>query len=185
MTSTENFKSLWQYAYKFGLMYALAVIVIDLLFFITGSYRGDHQIIDFLLSAFTSISILFFGMKQRRDNDFGGYSKYLEVLKTCLAIGVMASLAVGLWKYTYYSFINPEELAREFELIKKTFLEMDYFDEDKKMEMIRAVKENNTPVSKLSGQFFAINIYTLIIGLILSIFVQKQNPEDEYNQLDR
>ncbi|MBJ7427969.1 MAG: DUF4199 domain-containing protein [Bacteroidia bacterium] len=185
MTSTENFKSLWQYAYKFGLMYALAVILIDLLFFITGSYRGDHPIIDFLLSAVTSISILFFGMKQRRDNDFGGYSKYLEVLKTCLAIGVMASLAVGLWKYTYYSFINPEELTREFELIKKTFLEMDYFDEDKKMEMIRAVKENNTPVSKLSGQFFAINIYTLIIGLILSIFIQKQNPEDEYNQLDR
>lgn len=185
MTSEENFKSLWQYAYKFGLMYALAVIVIDLLFFITGSYRGDHQVIDLVLSAGTSISIIFFGMKLRRDNDFGGYSKYLEVLKTGLAIGVIASVSVAIWKYAYYSFINPEELAKEFELVKKTFLEMDVFDEDKKMELIRNVKESNTPVAKLTGNLISINIYALVLGLILAIFIQKPNPEDEYNQLDR
>lgn len=185
MTSEENFKSLWQYAYKFGLMYALAVIVIDLLFFITGSYRGDYQVIDMIISAGASISILYFGMKLRRDNDFGGYSKYLEVLKTGLAIGVIASVLVAVWKYAYYSFINPEELIKEYELVKKTFLELDMIDEDKKMEMIRNVKESNTPLAKLTGNLISINIYTLILGLILSIFVQKQNPEDAYNELDK
>jgi hypothetical protein len=58
-------------------------------------------------------------------------------------------------------------------------------DEDKKMEMIRNVKESNTPLAKLTGNLISINIYTLILGLILSIFVQKQNPEDAYNQLDK
>ena len=27
----------------------------------------------------------------------------------------------------------------------------------------------------------SVNVYTLIVGLILSIFVQKQDPEDAYN----
>jgi FtsH-binding integral membrane protein len=185
MTSEENFKSLWQYAYKFGLMYALSVIIIDLLFFITGTYRGNHQAIDLTISTISSIAIMYFGMKLRRDNDFGGYSKYLEVLKTCLAIGVIASVTVALWKYAFYSFINPEELVKEFELVKKTFLESDYFDEDKKMELIRMSKEGNTPMSKLTGNLIIVNIYSLILGLILSVFVQKQNPDDAYNQLDR
>lgn len=185
MTNEENFKSLWQYALKFGLIYAFSVVVIDLMFFIAGVYRGDYPMIDLLVSLLTSISIIYFAMKQRRDNDFGGYSKYLEVLKTCLAVGVVSSIILALWKYVFYSFINPEELVKEFELVKKALLENDYFDEDKKMEMINSIKEKNSPISKVYGILLSVNVYTLIVGLILSIFVQKQDPEDAYNQLDR
>ena len=163
----------------------LFLVVIDLMFFIAGVYRGDYPMIDLLVSLLTSISIIYFAMKQRRDNDFGGYSKYLEVLKTCLAVGVVSSIILALWKYVFYSFINPEELVKEFELVKKAFLENDYFDEDKKMEMINSIKEKNSPISKVYGILLSVNVYTLIVGLILSIFVQKQDPEDAYNQLDR
>ncbi len=55
MTNEENFKSLWQYALKFGLIYAFAVIVIDLMLFIAGVYRGDYPMIDLLVSLLTSI----------------------------------------------------------------------------------------------------------------------------------
>ncbi len=184
MTSSGNFKSLWQTALKFGIIYTMAIIVIDLMFFITGSYRGEHPVIDFIVSFISSVAIIFIGMKTRRDIDFNGYSKYGEVLKTALAIGVTASVLVALWKLAYYSFINPEELAKEYELIKKTILENDFFDEDKKMEILSQMKVANTAMSKLSSYLIMTNLYALIVGLILAIFLQKQHPDDAYNKLD-
>lgn len=184
MTSAENFKSLWQTALKFGIIYSLSIIIIDLMFFILNVYRGDHPFIDFLLSFSSSIAIFFIGMKTRRDNDFGGYSKYGEILKTCLAIGVVSSVIVAIWKLSYYSFINPEELVKELELMKKTILEMDYFDEDKKMEIISGMKGGNTAMNKFTSYLIMVNVYAIIIGLVLSIFLQKPNPDDAYNKLD-
>ena len=184
MTNEENFKSLWQYALKFGIIYSLSIIIIDLVFFISGNYRGDFPKIDIIVSLIVSISILFFGMKGRRDKDFNGFSKYLEVLKTCLAIGVVSSLIIAIWKFAFYSFINPEELVKEFELVKRTFLESDFLDEDKKMEFIAAIKIKNTVMSKVWGVLVSINLFTLFAGLIMAIFVQKPNPEDTYNKLD-
>lgn len=184
MTVEENLKSLWQYALKFGVIYALSVIIIDLVYFTTGIYRGAHPVIDVVITVGTTILILFYGMKTRRDNDFNGFSKYLEVLKTCLAIGVVASVILALWKFSFYSFINPEELAKEIETAKKAFLDLD-IDEDKKMEIIAAISVKSTAMSKLWGQLITTNIATLIFGLILAAFVQKANPDDAYNNLER
>jgi hypothetical protein len=184
MEYQENETPLWLHALKFGIIYAAAIIIVDLVFFIFGINRGDHPIIDFFISLISSVSVLFFGMKIRRDEQVNGYSKYLEVLKTGLFIGVMASIIIAGWKFLFYKFINPEELLKEYETAKRAILEMDYFDEDKKMEIINAMKNKNTAESKITGQLFGVNIYTLIVSLILAIFVKKTDPDDTYKSLD-
>lgn len=184
MEYQENETPLWLHALKFGIIYAAAIIIVDLVFFIFGINRGDHPIIDFFISLISSVSVLFFGMKIRRDEQVNGYSKYLEVLKTGLFIGVMASIIIAGWKFLFYKFINPEELLKEYETAKRAILEMDYFDEDKKMEIINAMKNKNTAESKITGQLFGVNIYTLIVSLIIAIFVKKTDPDDTYKSLD-
>ena len=184
MENKEKNTSLWLHALKFGIIYASAIIILDLVFLITGFNRGEHPIIDSLVLLTSSVTTLFFGMKIRRDQQVNGFSKYSEVLKTALFIGVMASVILAVWKFIFYKFINPEELLKEIETAKKAILEMDYFDEDKKMEIIGAMKDNNSAESKISGQLFGVNIYVLIVSLILAIFVQKRDPEDTYKSLD-
>jgi hypothetical protein len=184
MENQETNTPLWQHALKFGIIYAAAIIIFDLVFFISGINRGEHPIIDSVLLLASSVTTLFFGMKIRRDEQPNGYSKYLEVLKTGLFIGVMASVMLAAWKFLFYKFINPEELINEMVTAKKAILEMDYFDEDKKMEIINAMKDKNTAESKISGQLFGVNVYALIISLIIAAFVKRNNPDDTYKSLD-
>ncbi|MCF8429986.1 MAG: DUF4199 domain-containing protein [Bacteroidia bacterium] len=184
MEYQENNTPLWLHALKFGIIYAAAIIIFDLVFFIAGVNRGDHPLIDSVVLLTSSVTTLYFGMKIRRDQQVNGYSKYTEVLKTALFIGVMASVILAAWKFLFYKFINPEELLKEFETAKKAILEMDYFDEDKKMEIISAMKDKNSAESKISGQLFGVNFYVLIVSLIIAIFVQKRDPEDTYKSLD-
>jgi hypothetical protein len=183
MENQTEVTPLWQHALKFGIIFSLSIVIVDLSFFIFGVYRGDHPVIDLIIGLITSVAIIFFGMKTRRDSDFHGFSKYTEVLKTGLFIGVFASIVIALWKFLYYSYINPEELLREFETGKKAILELS-FDEDKKMEIIEAIRKENTAKAKLSGQFIAVNVYVLILSLLIAIFVQKPNPKDAYKELD-
>ena len=184
MEYQQNETPLWLHALKFGIIYAAAIIILDLVFLIAGVNRGDHPLIDSVVLLTSSVTTLFFGMKIRRDQQANGFSKYSEVLKTALFIGVMASVILAAWKFIFYKFINPEELLKEIETAKKAILEMDYFDEDKKMEIIGAMKDKNSAESKISSQLFGVNIYVLIVSLILAIFVQKRDPEDTYKSLD-
>lgn len=163
---------------KYALLAALLVIGCKLIVFFTHSQFTAIGIYSGLISLLLIVVPLFLAIKNKRDNELGGFIVLKEVMKVGLGISVISGLIVCVFTFLYYKFLDHETLAQ---LISQTedFMKKENKPQNEIDAQIIALKEFYAPVKQATGVLTGILISGLILSFILSTFFVKRNPASE------
>jgi drug/metabolite transporter (DMT)-like permease len=166
----SNRPSILKPAMTYGLIIALVIIILALLFWITGlEGKGGLQWINWA----AYFGALYVCLKNWRDNHNGGYIKYGQALSAGILFMFFASIIYAFYNVLYLTLIDPSAVTRMLEIMEEEYYKKGFTEEQ--------ISSMMTFASKLRGpgmQFFSVIIGTTFIGviisLIVSIFVRKE-----------
>ena len=162
---------------KYGIMLALAGVVIQLIMYIMGwgdPMEGDPTM-SFLMGTASfaiSIAIMVMAVRYHRDTELGGFISFGRAMLVYLYVGVASALITAIWGWLYNNVIAPETQ----EAMKQTIDQVRAQVEDGEApEMALTIVEStfnmtNNPLM----MFFTSLIGTLVIGLILSLILKRE-----------
>jgi len=160
---------------------ALISIIVALIPSITGMSPQNMTLTFIQLASYIiSIIILVQAIKKYRDEELGGYMKFINGFLYILLIYVIVSLISSIFIYIQMKFIDPGLLDAEMnkqmaELEKKGMSE-------EEMDFARSIFEKiRTPFVIAMIGFFSNLIAGAVLGLILGGIFQRNRPENNSN----
>ncbi|MBI3502735.1 MAG: DUF4199 domain-containing protein [Bacteroidetes bacterium] len=164
--------------FKYSLLASFLVIAVKLLVYFTHTQFSAIGIYSGLLSLLLLTVPLFLAIKNRRDNELGGFITLKEVMKVGLGISVISGLIICAFTFLYYKFIDHETLEQ---LITRT---TDFMHKENKTSYeieieLTALKEFYSPFKQATGVLTGILISGLILSFILSTFFVRRNSANE------
>ena len=181
----EKKTSIFKLALVPGIILGVVLIIISLISYIfdlvtMGIYAG---LVISLASFVIRIIVLVIYSKKYRDEILGGFIKYGKALVFCIIMGIYASVVISAYSFAFNTVIDPDYTKNVTEKVQNMTVE-NLYEKGLPDEMIEATiekmesKEFPSPV-KTSLLTIPIGIfYTLLAGLLSSIFVKKN--EDPY-----
>ncbi len=182
MKQDLNQTSLWQLIFKFAIIYSLAFISFQLLLFIISIEQEKFKWLVFFINIAITFSILFISLKNIRNELLEGFMSYGKSISIGSKILLIASPLMAFWTYIYSAFIDSETVKASIELSKKQIIEKGGSEEQisASLEMMNLF---TTPTFLVIFSFIGVFFSGFICLLLVSIFIQKPNTEDEYNKL--
>jgi len=113
-------------ALRYGGIAALAFIAQQLLVDTLGLVNyatGEGQMLTSIIPAIITFAILYFAIKQHKEEDLGGYITFGRCVKLGALIGLIGGVAIGLFSAVYHGFIRPDIMVDALELQKEKMLE--------------------------------------------------------------
>lgn len=169
---SEPGRPMWKYAVTYGLYYAILSIVITVIMYITGSMMAKSvQWITSLVMLATIVLIQLHYRKTLRGSISYGQSLGVAVLSM-----VFAAIPIAIFTWALYKFIDPGlldmiRLTAEEQLVEQGLSEA-------QIDAALTISSKfQTPAILAVSQFFNLPFMGVIIGLISSIFIKKQNPD--------
>lgn len=178
----QNLTSRYQILAKFGLIYALMLIAVNLLLFITGTTLklGWLQTVVMLLALLGS---LYFGLVSVRDHVKDGYLTYGEGVGNALLIGALGGIIMVVYQFIFMHWINPDFMEQMVNAVTKKMMEEGKSQEEIDTVMHWMGKMNNPYWVSLST-FFSHVLYALVASLPVAYFTKKENPDQSYQSLN-
>lgn len=163
-------------AMTYGLIIALVIIILAILQWILG-VEGTTWMQWLTWGIY--LGVLYFCLKNWRDQHLGGYIRYGQALSAGILFMFFASVIYGFYYVVYLKWIDPTFLERLMERIEE-----DYYTRGFTEEQVEPVMEFMTKLRGPGMQFFSAIFGTTFIGVILSlivsIFVRREG--DPYQQ---
>lgn len=176
-TSTNK----WQIIAKFSLIYALIMIALNLILFITDTMESAKWF-SLILTTLVVTGSMYFGILSLRNNVNGGFISYGKSFSTGMWIAVFAALMLTIYQIVFVTIIDPDFTRKMLIELKKQLLEKKMSEEQLQTTLHFYGYLTKTWVLALSA--FITHIFIgLFASLIVSIFTQKEDPESEYNSL--
>lgn len=170
----EHKKSMASHASKYGSMLGAILVAFSLLLYILSVKPGNPvSMIDYLFF----IGILFIGIKSYRDVK-GGYIKYGNALAMGVLISLFASIIFAFYTYIYFKFLDPGAVDKIFAMMQEKWAEQG-IDEDKTVQMVEMMRKFMGPVFMALSAIINTVFRGVILSLILSIFLKKQDKSFE------
>jgi len=166
-------------AINYGLIIAVSIIVISLVFYLAGHATSTIQ--SYIATVVLIAGLVYAAISYRKD-PMGGFISYGQSLGFIVLTGLMASLIIAVYNYIFLAILAPDvmQLIREqaFEAAYETMLRINPNATDAEIDsMIRIQERIQTPfLASFFGTFFNVLI-AFITGLIASIFIKRRNPE--------
>jgi branched-subunit amino acid ABC-type transport system permease component len=164
---------------KFGLIYAGVSIGISLLMFGLGLDKNDTvmKVINFASMAVAG-TIIYFGIRERRDLEGNGYINFGKAFSTGFTITLIGDLFTAVYSYLYFTVLNPGmmtyiQMKQEEEMIKRGMSDSDV------EAMAGTMAKWSTPEIYTGFAFLGILVVGLILSLILAAILKKENPAEE------
>lgn len=174
-----DFNKLGAGALKYGLILGGISVAFQLLLYIfsVNYFNPVTGILTFLINAAIIVTILIIGGKAYRDKVVGGYINYGEAFLHAILIGAVFGLISGIYSYMFNDLIDPDYMLELSENFMRKMEEKNLSQDQLDKIYENFEKQLNQPVWKriLTG-FLGSFIFTVIIGLITSIFIKKRKP---------
>ncbi len=165
-------------AQKYGLIGGGALIILGLVLYLAGltDYSGNtSNTIPSILQYIVMGGVLFFAMKEHRDNQLNGYMTYGRALGVGTLTGVFTSILVGIWAYVFFAYISPELIDQMRTVAEERMAEKGL--EEEKLEAALAMsKKIMTPIGMAVMTAFGSALFMFILSLIISIFTKRDAP---------
>lgn len=160
-------------AIRYGGIAALAFIAQQLLVDTLGLVNyatGEGQMISSILPAIITFAVLYFAIKQHKEEDLGGFITFGRCVKLGALIGLISGVAIGIFAAVYHGFVRPDIMVDSLELQKEKMLEAGQSEEQAEMA-IEMSKAMTGPVglailSLLSSVFWHA-LFSLLVGGIM------------------
>ncbi|MCU0422276.1 MAG: DUF4199 domain-containing protein [Bacteroidia bacterium] len=175
-------KSPWPIALKYGLILALALIVLHLFkFLIFGEDLKEIGATEFVFM-FLNYGIIIFLLttagKMRRDADFGGFISYGGAYKFSLLVSFITAVIFCLYMIIYFQLINPEYLIKLGDMQAEQLAKSG--NSEKEIERTMGIMKIFSGVTFTTIIIGLTQMLTgVILGLISSIFVRKEQQLSE------
>lgn len=167
-------------ALNFGLMTAGAMVVYSLILYVLDLDQNPWLP---YLSYVLLIGGIYLGSKSFRDNYRGGYITYGSAVMSGFLIGIVASVIVAVYTYIFFTYINPDAIQEAMTLAEEKLLERG-MSEDEVDEAMALSGKMMSPGIMTAMAFFGNMVAGLIISLITSIFVKREEPIDSFPTQD-
>jgi hypothetical protein len=156
-------------AIRYGLIAGLVLIVLSVLYNVTGmiDYTGQNSnVIPNILNWGTIIAALVLAIKHHRDNELGGFIS----LGRCVGLGSLTSLVIGvisgIFGVLYFTVIDPGLKGEILSQLQEQFEEQGL--DENAIDMAMSWTENMfSPL----GLFLMTSLSTLLGGVILSLII--------------
>jgi hypothetical protein len=172
----------------YGFIFGIVLVVYNIIITATGINKTliAGGITMTMLSALLSL-ILYFGgvvisQQHYRNKKLEGYITYGKAFTFGFLVTVFASLLVAVYSFVYAQWINPDYGQELFEMTKQLTLDMlDRFNApaDAVDQALAKIEENGVSTAQ-DFAFGAISnglVFGVIISLITSIFIKKENKD--------
>lgn len=166
----EKLPSAGQSALYYGLLYAVAAIVLHLVLYLTD--LGESTV-GMVLGIVVMIGAIVIAQLNYRNVKWGGYITYGKAVKIGFLTLLFSSFIIAIYMYIYYDFINPGEiLQRKTEAIQGIY---DYgMDPESEDQAVRMQEMVHTPLVYGVFTIFTYAVWGIIISLITAIFIKKE-----------
>lgn len=172
----SNRHSIFRPAMTYGLIIALVIIILAVLSWIFGLEGVWWMQWTNWLAYFV---VLYFCLKNWRDQHNGGYIKYSKALSAGILFMFFASIIYAFYNVIYLTWIDPQAVERMLNMMEEQYYRRGFTEEEVAAAMAFGSKLKGTGM-----QFFSVIIGTtflgVIISLIVSIFIRKE--DDPYRQ---
>lgn len=164
---------------RFGLILAGVQIGLSLLFFGLGLDKNEtvQSLSSFLNILITGV-IVFMGIKTEKQAIGNGFISFGKGFSAGMMITLIGSAITSVYSYLYFAFLNPEmityiQMKQEEEMIKRGMSD----------EAVEKMAENmhawTTPELMTLFAFLGMILIGLVISLICSAILKKENPAEE------
>jgi hypothetical protein len=165
-------------AVTYGLYSALIAIAVTLIEYATGIDRSDlGRYLGFLGLVGLAVMI-FFAIKARKDEEFGGRISYGQCVGTGVMVALVSSAIIGIFMFIYVSYVNPDIIDYIVEQTRKSLAAKNMTQEqmDGALQMTRkfASPTWQSVMAFLGGTFIG-----LIIALIMGAFLRSKEEEEQ------
>ncbi len=172
--------SIWRHALKFGGFLSVFMILITVIFYLSGVEQQDNPygFIGFVL-LFLGI---FFSVMQYRNTYLGGYISFGKAFSVGFATGVVAAFMVSTFLYLFYSFIATDALVIDEDMMVQKLQETNPEMSDEMIEMsLSYAKKFLTPfwVSFIS-LFWNVG-WSALFSLVGGLIAKRDEPMFESN----
>jgi len=171
-------KSVLGSAMSYGLYLGLALILSQVIFYVSGNPFSQ-------IGGFISYAIIFggiaWGMYLFREKSGAEGMPYARALGLGTAQAFFSSILVGFFIFILYKFIDTGLLDKYFIFMEQKSLESG-LSEDKVEVTVDLMKKFTTPFTIGISTVFTLTLFGFIFSLILGIFF-KRNPEEPFGEV--
>jgi hypothetical protein len=158
---------------------SVALIILTLVFYLLKQVQSN---VEMVLGYAIFLAGLIYSIKSYRDENLGGFISYGQSLGFSVVIGAFTGIITGIFIFIFYTHIAPEVLE---ELRQKAILET----ERRMLQMNPNISDSEldtviniqlkflTPGILFLASVFSTAIQGLLMGLIVSIFMKRKNPD--------
>ncbi len=165
-------------AMRYGGIAALAFIAITLLLDTIGLVNystGEGLYYPSILAALATIAILYFAIKQHRDEELGGYITFGRCVKLAALIGLFSGVLIGIFAFAYHNFIRPDIIPAMMEFQTAQWEEAGMTEEQ--IEQARGMTEMfTTPIAQFISSILNGVFWNVLLSLIVGAIMKKTQP---------
>ena len=171
-------KSVLSSAMSYGLYLGLAIILTQVIFYVSGDPFSKMASYIFYALLLVGVS---WGMYLFREKSGAEGMPYGRALGLGTAQVFFASILMGFFIYILYKFIDKGLLDKLYIYTQQTYLEHGV-SEDQVDTIMQMAKKMMTPAILGVSQVFSLTLLGFIFSLILAIFF-KRNPEEPFGEV--
>lgn len=170
----EKQKSVISSALVFGLITGAAGIVFHLVTYLSNLYLNQYvSWLGYLVVAAGMV----YGTLDYRKKQSGGFLTYGKAFSSCFWIGLFAGIVSTFYFFIFINYLHPGMVNEILEQARVKMLEQNSMSEDQVEQALAMQQKFMSPLMMTLWGFFAYAIVSAILGLILGIFLKKNDPD--------
>ncbi|MFK7979392.1 MAG: DUF4199 domain-containing protein, partial [Saprospiraceae bacterium] len=153
-------------------------IAITLLLDTTGLINystGEGQYYPAILATIATLAILYYAIKQHRDEELGGYITFGRCVKLGALIGLFSGILIGVFAYVYHGFIRPDIVPAMMEFQQGQLSEQGMSEEQIEQAMSFSAPFTSPFALAITSIFNSVFWYALL-SLIVGAIMKKSQP---------
>jgi len=164
-------------AMRFGLIGGLALIVLSLIWNMTGmiDYTGEKSnMLPNIVNWGAIIAILVLAIKKHREEDLAGYITFGRCVGLGAFLGLIMGIISAVWALLYFNVIDPDILSNILSQMEEKFVDKGM--EESQIEvamswMSKMMSPIGMSIMAIIGTVITTTIFSLIVGAVM-----KKNP---------
>lgn len=172
----------WQLVAKFGLIYTLLSVALNLIMYISGT-QLSLKFVSTILNFLVVFGSLYAGIVAIRNEVTNGFASYGDCLKSGMQITAAASILLTIYFYVFITFIDVDFIDNLMTESKKQLIESGATEDEIEAQMNAMAMVRSPWVLNLGG-FLGNFFYGFVASLILAFFAKREDPDAAYKSLE-
>lgn len=157
-----------------GAVLGIALVVFQLIMYFVNPL-STSSVVQFVTFALI-FTIVFYGMKQHRDANLGGFLSYGQGVGFGALTGCFAGIIVGFYSFLLYKFIDPTLIDKMMVLAEEQMLAQNPNMSDEELEMALSISQKMTsPFFLLIFSAIGIAFWSTLISLIVAAIHKRKD----------